>query len=75
MSNLIALTHPELIAACAATSARVMPSEQENVNTSLLMPYMWSVGEKDQYFVEGGKDYGQVPVCIGEGGWARNLCR
>lgn len=66
MSNIIALTHPELIAACAATSARVMPSETENVNTSLLMPYMWSVGEKDQYFVEGGKDYGLVPACIGE---------
>ncbi len=66
MSNIIALTHPEWIAACAATSARVMPSETENVNTSLLMPYMWSVGEKDKYFAEGGKDYGMVPACIGE---------
>lgn len=66
MSTTIALTHPEWIAACAATSARVMPSETANVNTSLVMPYMWSVGEKDKYFVEGGKDYGKVPVCIGE---------
>ena len=30
------------------------------------MPFMWSVGEKDQYFVEGGKDYGMIPVCIAE---------
>lgn len=66
MSCTIALTHPEWIAACAATSARVMPSETENVNTDLLMPFMWSVGEKDQYFVEGGKDYGMIPVCIAE---------
>lgn len=66
MSSTIALTHPEWIAACAATSARVMPSETANVNTSLVMPYMWSVGEKDKYFVEGGKDYGKVPACIGE---------
>ena len=66
MSCTIALQRPELIAACAATSARVMPSETENVDTSLIMPFMWSVGEKDQYFVEGGKDYGMIPACIAE---------
>lgn len=64
MSSWIALIRPELIAACAATSARCVPDEVENVNKNLVMPYMWSVGEKDKYFVEGGKDYGMVPATI-----------
>lgn len=66
MSCTIALTHPEWIAACAATSALLMPEDVENKNTDLVMPFMWSVGEKDQYFVEGGKDFGLMPVCIGQ---------
>ena len=68
MSFTIALTHPEWIAACAAASAPLLPSETENVNESLIMPMMWSVGEKDKYFVDenGDLDMNNVTPLIAE---------
>ncbi|MGN8896041.1 alpha/beta hydrolase family esterase [Flavonifractor sp. HCP28S3_F3] len=68
MSFTIALIHPEWIAACAAASAPLLPSETENVNASLIMPMMWSVGMKDQYFVDenGELDMNNVTPLITE---------
>ncbi len=66
MGSLIAIEHPEWIAAAAVTSARQMRSEASTQNTTVTMPYMWSVGEKDEHFTEGGKDYNQIPACIAE---------
>jgi poly(3-hydroxybutyrate) depolymerase len=61
MSLMIALTRPDLVAAAAATSALTDPNSLEGVDTETLIPLMLSVGEKDQYFVEGGMNYGQLP--------------
>ena len=68
MSFNIALVHPEWIAACAAASAPLLPSATENVDTSLIMPMMWSVGDKDQHFQkeEGGLDTTKITSLIDE---------
>ncbi|MCQ2453749.1 MAG: hypothetical protein MJ136_04195 [Clostridia bacterium] len=68
MTYNVALQCPELIAAACGNDGIVYRAKVENINDSIVMPFMLNIGEMDKHFIEGGGNYGQVPDIVAE--WA-----
>ena len=70
MTTYSAVEIPSSFAAASCTDAVLKVEETYTgeaaaaIDESVLMPYLYVVGTKDAYFLEGGKDYGQAPHVI-----------